>query len=180
MFGQCELAVRLSGWWFLLNTRSRTSVLGQLRASAAGQFRLSDQRVDGGLFSVIARESQFSSGCPQQLACAFVQVRTQTLVKNAIIQVDATPFKQFYSQHYGNEIGIKKNRGGAAAPAEAKEPESHSNHVKRKLAVSWQLPCTVKPRYQYMTSEYFVKWMAFSVTGLQIITQRLLDKCIFR
>ena len=28
-------------------------------------------------------------------------VRTQTLVKNAIIQIDATPFKQFYLQHYG-------------------------------------------------------------------------------
>ena len=33
------------------------------------------------------------------------QVRTQTLVKSAIIQVDATPFKQFYQQHYGVEVG---------------------------------------------------------------------------
>ena len=46
---------------------------------------------------------------------ASVQVRTQTLVKNAIIQVDATPFKQWYQQHYGVEPGQKK-RGGAAAP----------------------------------------------------------------
>ena len=43
------------------------------------------------------------------------QVRTQTLVKNAIIQVDATPFKQWYQQHYGVEPGQKK-RGAAAAP----------------------------------------------------------------
>lgn len=35
-------------------------------------------------------------------------VRTQTLVKGAIVQVDAAPFKQWYSQHYGVEIGRKK------------------------------------------------------------------------
>lgn len=34
-------------------------------------------------------------------------VRTQTLVKNAIIQVDATPFKAWYQQHYGFELGLK-------------------------------------------------------------------------
>ena len=53
-------------------------------------------------------------------ACAR-QVRTQTLVKNAIIQVDATPFKQFYQQHYGMEVGVKKRSAGATAAAESKE-----------------------------------------------------------
>ena len=38
-------------------------------------------------------------------------------MKNAIIQVDATPFKQWYQQHYGLEPGQKK-RGGAAPEAE--------------------------------------------------------------
>ena len=35
-------------------------------------------------------------------------VRTQTLVKSAIVQVDAAPFKQWYLQHYGVEVGRKK------------------------------------------------------------------------
>lgn len=35
-------------------------------------------------------------------------VRTQTLVKGAIVQVDAAPFKQWYLTHYGVEIGKKK------------------------------------------------------------------------
>jgi len=35
-------------------------------------------------------------------------VRTNTLVKNAIIQVDATPFRQWYEQHYGILLGKKK------------------------------------------------------------------------
>ena len=40
----------------------------------------------------------------QWVGCC-AQVRTQTLVKSAIIQVDATPFRQFYQQHYGVEVG---------------------------------------------------------------------------
>uniref|UniRef100_A0A453BTI6 40S ribosomal protein S8 n=1 Tax=Aegilops tauschii subsp. strangulata TaxID=200361 RepID=A0A453BTI6_AEGTS len=47
-------------------------------------------------------------------------VRTQTLVKNAIVQVDAAPFKQWYLTHYGVEIGRKK-KAAAAAKKEAAE-----------------------------------------------------------
>eukprot|EP00897_Mesotaenium_endlicherianum_P010240 jgi/Mesen1/9244/ME000006S09239 len=62
-------------------------------------------------------------------------VRTQTLVKNAIVQVDATPFRQWYNQHYGIDVGkkkikaVKKDEEGEAA-AEEKKP---SSHVTRKL-----------------------------------------------
>merc|ERR1711974_298228 len=34
-------------------------------------------------------------------------VRTNTLVKSAIVQVDATPFRQWYEQYYGVQIGKK-------------------------------------------------------------------------
>ncbi|KAL6782351.1 RPS8 [Auxenochlorella protothecoides x Auxenochlorella symbiontica] len=57
-------------------------------------------------------------------------VRTQTLVKNAIIQIDAAPFKQWYQQHYGVEVGLKKRSAAAAAPA---EEVKQSDHVQRKL-----------------------------------------------
>uniref|UniRef100_A0A0E0DCS7 40S ribosomal protein S8 n=1 Tax=Oryza meridionalis TaxID=40149 RepID=A0A0E0DCS7_9ORYZ len=67
-------------------------------------------------------------------------VRTQTLVKSAIVQVDAAPFKQWYLTHYGVDIGRKKKapaakkdaaegQEGEAATEEAKK----SNHVVRKL-----------------------------------------------
>jgi len=56
-------------------------------------------------------------------------VRTQTLVKNAIIQIDAAPFKQWYQQHYGVELGQKKGAEEKAEGADAKG----SNHVQRKL-----------------------------------------------
>lgn len=35
-------------------------------------------------------------------------VRTNTLVKGAIVSVDATPFRQWYGQHYGIALGKKK------------------------------------------------------------------------
>ena len=35
-------------------------------------------------------------------------VRTKTLVKNAIIQIDATPFRQWYESHYAQPLGRKK------------------------------------------------------------------------
>jgi small subunit ribosomal protein S8e len=66
-------------------------------------------------------------------------VRTQTLVKGAIVQVDAAPFKQWYLQHYGVDIGRKK-KTAAAAKKEAEDGESvaveeakKSNHVVRKI-----------------------------------------------
>ena len=33
-------------------------------------------------------------------------VRTKTLVKNCIVQIDASPFAQWYLNHYGINIGI--------------------------------------------------------------------------
>merc|ERR1712196_443779 len=51
-------------------------------------------------------------------------VRTNTLVKSGIVQIDATPFKQWYEQHYGIKIGKKKGD---------EEEVSKSNHVERKL-----------------------------------------------
>merc|ERR1712150_334338 len=35
-------------------------------------------------------------------------VRTKTLVKSCIVQIDATPFRQWYEAHYANPLGRKK------------------------------------------------------------------------
>ena len=54
-------------------------------------------------------------------------------MKGAVIQIDATPFRLWYQQHYGVEVGLKKGmtthkKEGDAAPA------TQSTHVKRKLS----------------------------------------------
>lgn len=59
-------------------------------------------------------------------------VRTKTLVKNAIIQIEAAPFKAWYEQHYGVKVGLKKAAKKAAATEEA-SGEKQSKHVQRKL-----------------------------------------------
>merc|ERR1711916_270968 len=60
-------------------------------------------------------------------------VRTKTLVKNAIIVVDATPFKQWYETHYGLPIGKKKGGRNQSEVDEAILNKPRSNHLKRKL-----------------------------------------------
>ncbi|EIW72131.1 ribosomal protein S8.e [Tremella mesenterica] len=54
-------------------------------------------------------------------------LRTQTLVKSCVIDVDATPFRQWYEAHYAQPIFR-----GAKLPEEQTE-KTQSNHVKRIL-----------------------------------------------
>jgi len=54
-------------------------------------------------------------------------VRTKTLVKNTIVQIDALPFKQWYSKHFGVELGKKKKDATT-------EAEKKSGHVVAKQA----------------------------------------------
>ena len=59
-------------------------------------------------------------------------VRTKTLVKNAIVLIDANPFKQYYVKHYGVELGKKKK---TAAGEDGKiEETKKSKHVLGRLA----------------------------------------------
>jgi len=55
-------------------------------------------------------------------------VRTKTLVKGAIILIDAHPFKEWYESHYGVKIGLKK---GIVAPLS--DDRNKSDHVKCKM-----------------------------------------------
>jgi small subunit ribosomal protein S8e len=51
-------------------------------------------------------------------------VRTKTIVKNSIVQVDTTPFKKFYAEHYDVELGKKKQKEAEAAAAVAETKKS--------------------------------------------------------
>ena len=42
-------------------------------------------------------------------------VRTKTLVKNCIVQIDSTPFRQWYEAHYALPIGRKKGQTKAVS-----------------------------------------------------------------
>merc|ERR1711865_187983 len=60
-------------------------------------------------------------------------VRTKTLVKSAVVQIDATPFRQWYEAHYGVTVGRKtKKKDGEEVKVE--EPKSQSASVQAKIA----------------------------------------------
>ena len=58
-------------------------------------------------------------------------VRTKTLMKNAIVMVDASPFKQWYQQHYGVDLGKKT--------AEAAEGDAEKGETKQSRSVQGKL-----------------------------------------
>lgn len=71
-------------------------------------------------------------------------VRTQTLVKNAIVQIDAQPFKKWYRDHYKVEIGRKRKGEGMLDP----EPQEVDgcNSTKRKYQYRQQRRPELDPR----------------------------------
>ncbi len=61
-------------------------------------------------------------------------VRTNTLVKGCIVQVDATPFRQAYEKHYGQPVTTKRRAAGqGAAEANVDEPSCPT-----ALPASWR------------------------------------------
>merc|ERR1712232_1262698 len=62
-------------------------------------------------------------------------VRTKTLTKNTIVQIDAQPFKQWYLKKYGVDLG-KKTKDKASKdkgkPADEEKSEKRSRHVVAK------------------------------------------------
>ena len=58
-------------------------------------------------------------------------VRTNTLVKGCIVQVDATPFRQYYLKQYGIELGKKK----AGEESIVKPSKKQTARAENKLAL---------------------------------------------
>jgi small subunit ribosomal protein S8e len=55
-------------------------------------------------------------------------VRTNTLTKAAVVQIDAAPFRQWYEAHYGAALGRRRQVKGA----ETEEEKKKSNSVVKK------------------------------------------------
>jgi len=59
-------------------------------------------------------------------------VRTNTLVKNCILQIDATPFKQWFKQFYGVDISAKKISEGKEQAKESAPKEGATKEEEKK------------------------------------------------
>jgi small subunit ribosomal protein S8e len=60
-------------------------------------------------------------------------VRTKTLVKNAIVLIDATPFRHWYENHYATALGKKQKQAKLTPEEEAVFNKKRSQHAERKF-----------------------------------------------
>mmetsp|Transcript_13899 Transcript_13899/g.32412 ORF Transcript_13899/g.32412 Transcript_13899/m.32412 type:complete len:207 (-) Transcript_13899:522-1142(-) len=60
-------------------------------------------------------------------------VRTKTLVKGAIIVIDAHPFKAWYESHYGVKIGVKKNNKEGDVNGQSIDMAGKSEQIVKKF-----------------------------------------------
>lgn len=51
-------------------------------------------------------------------------VRTNTLTKSAVVQIDAAPFRQWYEAHYGQSLGRRRQAKTEKEGEEAKKSKS--------------------------------------------------------
>jgi small subunit ribosomal protein S8e len=63
-------------------------------------------------------------------------VRTNTLTRSAVVQVDAAPFRQWYEAHYGQNLGRRRQQkaGLDIKDAALEDKKSHSKSVADKHA----------------------------------------------
>ena len=68
-------------------------------------------------------------------------VRTNSLTKSAVVQVDAAPFRQWYEAHYGHSLGRRRQ----AKAGEKEEDKKKSKSVEQKQASRLQISGKVEP-----------------------------------
>merc|ERR1712166_409275 len=68
-------------------------------------------------------------------------VRTKTLVKNAVIKIDANPFRTWYLTHYDIELNKKKVEETEKARADSKHGESWTKKVTDQFTSGKLLAC---------------------------------------
>lgn len=58
-------------------------------------------------------------------------VRTNTLTKSAVVQIDAAPFRQWYEAHYGQGLGRRRQKKDEAAEETKKSKTVEAKHAER-------------------------------------------------
>ena len=123
---------------FELGRQPANTKIGEKKVSRVrvrgGAFKYRALRLDAGNFAwtseAVTRKTRILNVVYNATSNEYV--RTNTLIKGAIVQVDATPYKQWYNQHYNVALGKKKDE--VAAPAAGETPAKQSRNVKAKIA----------------------------------------------
>jgi small subunit ribosomal protein S8e len=62
-------------------------------------------------------------------------VRTKTLVKNCIVQIDAAPFTQWYANHYGINLNTKKGKDAKVEDKKSKRAQGRVEERKKARVI---------------------------------------------
>ncbi|CAG8590587.1 4177_t:CDS:2, partial [Diversispora eburnea] len=123
---------------FELGRQPANTKLGQKRIHPVrvrgGNLKFRALRLDSGNFSwgseAVARKTRVIGVVYN--ASNNELVRTNTLVKGAVVHIDATPFRQWFEAHYGQPLGHRKAKKEGAVLSEELN-KKRSRNVQRKL-----------------------------------------------
>ncbi|KAL9620661.1 MAG: hypothetical protein Q9160_004797 [Pyrenula sp. 1 TL-2023] len=61
-------------------------------------------------------------------------IRTNTLTRSAVVQIDAAPFRQWYEAHYGQALGRRRQQKGAEKDEDKKKSKSVEKKQSERLS----------------------------------------------
>ena len=74
-------------------------------------------------------------------------VRTNTLTKSAVVQVDAAPFRQWYEAHYGQALGRRRQAKGETEE-ETKKSKSVTTKQEERLKKSGKVEPALEKQFE--------------------------------
>ncbi|GAB7360347.1 hypothetical protein MBLNU230_g8305t1 [Neophaeotheca triangularis] len=75
-------------------------------------------------------------------------VRTNTLTKSAVVQVDAAPFRQWYEAHYGQGIGRRRQQKTAQDSEELKKSKSVQQKQHERYAKAGKVEPSLERQFE--------------------------------
>ena len=74
-------------------------------------------------------------------------VRTNTLTKSAVVQIDAAPFRQWYEAHYGAALGRRRQAKGTEAE-EVKKSKSVEKKQEARTKASGKVESSIEKQFE--------------------------------
>jgi small subunit ribosomal protein S8e len=75
-------------------------------------------------------------------------VRTNTLTKSAVVQIDAAPFRTWYEAHYGTNIGRRRQQAGQTDAAATKVSKSVQAKREERLKASGKIEPALERQFE--------------------------------
>ncbi|KAF2141220.1 uncharacterized protein K452DRAFT_287929 [Aplosporella prunicola CBS 121167] len=75
-------------------------------------------------------------------------VRTNTLTRSAVVQIDAAPFRQWYEAHYGTSLGRRRQKAAAGETEEAKKSKSVTKKQEERVKATGKVESALEKQFE--------------------------------